>query len=136
MQGGAPYTESGAALETSLDLLRAIDEPYACKPHALPAVQVHTQIAERREPIRHNAFTARLVDRRMRSVGKDHIEPRLAQRQRSCQSGGTTADDANLCLLDRVSHPVTSGAEPARRRSPGPSLPSGCSYPARGGGGS
>src|SRR5581483_2930826 len=46
MQGNAPYTQSGAALEGRLNGLRAIDQAYAGERCALLAVETHTQFTQ------------------------------------------------------------------------------------------
>lgn len=61
-----------------------------------PPIEVHPDFSKRRESVRHQPFTARLVDRRPASVDGDDIKTATTCGKRCREACGPAADDDEI----------------------------------------
>src|SRR5580700_5370772 len=80
-----------------------------------------SETGERRHAVGHQALAARLVDRRLRAIGDDHLEAAPACRDSRGESSGSAADHENVGFTRQLVHRLTTGRESSPNRTPDPS---------------
>ena len=115
MQNRPPDSVAGSVREIRLDQSVLVLEANAAKWHCFPRTYTDTELPKRCQPIRHDAFAARFVDRRLRAVSDGDVESRLPSCNRSRQSGWTTTGNEHLGFLDGFAHRCYLGSIVARK---------------------
>ncbi len=104
MQNRPPDSVAVSLREIRLYQTVLVYEANAAKWHCLPRAYTDTELPKRCQPIRHDALTARFIERRLCAVSNDDGESRLPSCNRSRQSGWTTTGNEHLGFVSEFAH--------------------------------
>jgi hypothetical protein len=99
VQQRPPQAKALSKWKFSVDFKTFVDKANPIKCKSLVRIDRHTESAKNGKRIRHQAFTAGLVDGRPSAVGYYDVEPSLARRDRSGKPGWTSTDDKHVRCL-------------------------------------
>jgi hypothetical protein len=96
MQHGAANAIRNTLWKDRLSFLRAANKANATERKDFANWNFNAQRAQGIEPVGHQAFAARFVDRRNRAIRHRHAQAAAARGNRRRQAGGTASGDKNI----------------------------------------